>query len=314
MGKGFKAHEGVLGDDLGHLIEVACQERGLDVRVNSILNDSSATLLAQAYVDSDTSMALILGTGTNAAVFLPVSSLGSDKFGLRDAAWFQVAEKVIINTEVSMFGNGILPKTRWDSALNMAHTMPDFQPLEYMTTGRYLGELLRLIIVEAIDVCHLFGGVLPISLQKPYTLDTALLAAIEEDMSIGFISSAERVQKEFALERSPLPEEMIFLRAVVESISQRAAAYMATALHALWLLQHKDDNGRPAATSIAANGSVILMYPGFRMKCEEYIAQLIALSHPQRLGQEHHSVVLKGTTEATILGVAVAVAVADAEG
>ena len=312
MGKGFKAHEGVIGQDLGTLIELACRERGLQVRVNAIVNDSSATLLSQAYKDPATTMGLILGTGTNAAVYLPVKELGDNKFGMRDPSWFEQAEKVIINTEVSMFGKGIFPETRWDDQLNCAHIAPDFQPLEYMTTGRYLGEILRLVIAEAVETCHMFGGLMPDNICDRYTLDTAILAAIEEDTTIGCISSAERIQKEFGLFTLPTPAEMTFLRTVIEAISHRAAAYMATAVHALWSLEHDGSPETASKTSVAANGSVVLMYPGFRTRCQAYVADLIACNQGSGSSGCHHEVVIQPTYEATILGVAVAVAIADA--
>lgn len=312
MGKGFRAHEGIIGQDLGNLLELACRKRGLEVQVNAIVNDSSATLLSQAYKDSATTMGLILGTGTNAAIYLPVRDLGQDKFGMRHPSWFEQAERVIINTEVSMFGKGILPVTRWDEELNRTHSAPDFQPLEYMTTGRYLGEILRLVIAEAVGTCQMFDGLMPDSLSDRYTLDTALLAAIEEDTTIGCISSAERIQKEFGLPSLPTTAEMAFLRTVVEAVSHRAAAYMATAIHALWSLEHGGPHEATSKTSVAANGSVVLMYPGFRTRCQKYVADLIAAGQPSTSFGRNHEILLQPTHEATILGAAVAVAIADA--
>lgn len=312
MGKGFKAHIGVVGQDLGSLIEQACLHRGIKVRVNAVINDSSATLLSQAYKDPATKMSLILGTGFNAAIYLPVKDLGTGKFGSRDPSWFEHAQRVIINTEASMFGKHILPETRWDEALNRAHPLPDFQPLEYMTTGRYLGELLRLVIVEAVNTCNLFSGIVPEIIRDRYTVDTALLAAIEEDTTLGNARSAERVQKEFGLLNPPTPSDMSFLRSVVEAISRRATAYVAAAVHALWSLEHGDnlDLDRPSTTSIAANGSVVLMYPRFLNRCQSHIADIIKAG--QRNGTEpNHEVMIQSTNEATILGVAVAVAIAD---
>lgn len=311
MGKGFKAHEGVVGRDLGSLIEQACLDRGLQVKVNAVINDSSATLLSQAYKDPATKMGLILGTGTNAAVYLPVNMLGREKFGSRDSSWFEGAERVIINTEASMFGKHILPETRWDEELNRAHLLPDFQPLEYMTTGRYLGELFRLVIAEAVTTCDLFDGCMPELICDRYTVDTALLAAIEEDTSTDYATSAQRLQREFGLPDPPKTSEMSFLRSIAEVISRRAAAYMATAVHALWSLEPGNELGPSSRTSIAANGSVILMYPGFRSRCQKYIADMIEAEQRAGKRQHTHEVTIVPTNEATIMGVAVAVAIAD---
>ena len=124
-------------------------------------------------------MALILGTGMNAAVHIPVSALGKDKFGARPQSWHDRAQRVIVNTELSTFGKGVLVTTRWDECLNLMHIRPDFQPFEYLITGRYISEIVRLIILEAVETAGLFSGVVPDKLHEPYALDTAIMAVIE---------------------------------------------------------------------------------------------------------------------------------------
>lgn len=179
MGKGFMATHGVEGQDLRELIMHACRQRQLNVQFENIVNDSSATLLSQAYRDPSTRMSLILGTGTNAAVHLPVSALSKEKFGGRPQSWFDVATHVLVNTELSMYGKHVMPGSRWDDHLNETHALPDFQPLEQKVGGRYLGEIVRLILVEAIQTCGLFDGQMPERLQEPYALDTGVIAVFE---------------------------------------------------------------------------------------------------------------------------------------
>lgn len=315
MGKGFACHEGTIGMDLGELIESACARRNLKVRVDAIVNDSSATLLSQAYLEPATSMGLILGTGTNAAAYLPTSCMGKSKFGTRDPSWFERADKVITNTELSMFGKSILPETRWDELLNRQHQAPDFQPLEYMTTGRYLGELLRLVIVEAVESGELFEGILPESLLEPYTLDTEILAKLEMDTSKNLQESSVMLKKNWDLPHIPSLKEVSFLRTASEAISYRASAYIAVAVHALWVLQ-KDTDVNPSSasgtpmTSIACNGSVILKYPGFKDRCEEFLRQMISAGASTG-GLAGEKIVLQPTDEAAVFGAAVAVALAD---
>lgn len=179
MGKGFSASNGLLGRDLGGIIKSACQTRGIHVELAAIVNDSTAALLSEAYANSLTRFGLILGTGVNIAVHLPVPTIGREKFGDRPASWFEKASHVIVNTELGMFGKGILPVTRWDKALNEAHLRPDFQPLEHLVSGCYLGEMCRLALVEAITTTGLFGGFVPPSLLNPYSLDTETISFIE---------------------------------------------------------------------------------------------------------------------------------------
>jgi hexokinase len=179
MGKGFLANEGLVGEDLGEIIKTACQKKGLHVELSAIVNDSSAALLSEAYITPSTRFSLILGTGVNIAVHLPVTTIDQPKFGDRPSSWHEKASHVIVNTELGMFGHDILPLTRWDKLLNAAHPRPDFQPLEQLVSGYYLGEICRLALLEAIRTTGIFGGVVPSSLQTPYSLDTETLSMIE---------------------------------------------------------------------------------------------------------------------------------------
>lgn len=179
MGKGFLAANGLLGEDLGEVIKLACRSRGLNVELHAILNDSSATLLSQSYSHPSTRFGLILGTGVNIAAYLPVPLVGRAKFGIRPREWFDEASRVIVNTELGMFGRDALPLTRWDRLLKLGHPRPEFQPLEHMVSGFYLGEVCRLALVEAIERTGVFGGVVPPSLREAYALDTETLSLIE---------------------------------------------------------------------------------------------------------------------------------------
>jgi len=179
MGKGFLAADGLLGQDLGDLIQDSCSRKGLNIQLNAILNDSSATLLSKAYVDPNTRFALILGTGVNAAVHLPTHVFSPPKFGIRPDSWYQSAKHVIVNTELSMFGGAILPLTKWDKTLKSTHPRPDFQPLEHLVSGGYLGEIVRLVLIDGIENAGLFGGIIPSNLTEKDSLDTQTVSFVE---------------------------------------------------------------------------------------------------------------------------------------
>ncbi|RMD41842.1 hypothetical protein DV735_g3264, partial [Chaetothyriales sp. CBS 134920] len=288
MGKGFKASDGTLGIELADLLESACARQGVAVAVEAVINDGAATLLSQAYLDASTSVGLIVGTGCNTAVYVPTSVIGSSKLAGRDPAWLEKASRVVINTEMSMFGLGVLPRTRWDEIINVNTGKPDFQPLEFMTTGRYLGELLRLVIVDAVEHCQFFGGVLPPVLAEPYTLDTAILARMEEDQTDDLAPSTELITKAFELQTKPELDEIKFLRNATHAISLRAAAYLSAAIHAI----------------------VIIKYPGFKDRCANYVSSLIEEGFKAGTGPPPEKVVFEETFEAALFGAAVAVALA----
>ncbi|KAE8349251.1 hypothetical protein BDV28DRAFT_152071 [Aspergillus coremiiformis] len=334
MGKGFLCSNGTVGQELGDLIVQSCRKRNLNLQMGAIVNDSSATLLSRAYVDPKTRMSLILGTGTNMAIHFPVHAIGLTKFGTRPAGWFDYAKHVIINSELSMFGGKILPMTRWDDVINRTHLRPDYQPLEYMITGRYLGEIIRLIIVEAVETAQLFGGELPHSMRDAYSFDTSIVATIEADTSPSLTSSAALLQKEHTFLQAPPVEDLKFLRRVCQTVSNRAAGYLATAIHSMWCLRNEAEfpeltastsptkktqevtvieGGDTQSLTIACDGSVINKYPGFQERCQDYINQLLQETNASRGTLDaatNPSIRLDPAPESAILGAAVAVAVA----
>ncbi|KAF7718366.1 Hexokinase [Penicillium ucsense] len=332
MGKGFHCSEGTVGQELGDLLIQSCRKRSLNVSMAAIVNDSSAALLSRAYVEPKTRMSLILGTGTNMAIHFPVTEIGRGKFGVRPEGWFDYAKHVIINSEMSMFGGGVLPMTRWDEVLNRTHLRPDYQPLEYMITGRYLGEIVRLIIVEAVETAGLFGGELPHSMREPYSFDTSIVACIEDDSSASMSTSAALLQKLHTFPSFPPIEDLRFLRRVCQVVSRRAAGYLATAIHSMWCLRNEVECPTTLSTpddlvkstsevtvvesddteknvSIACDGTVINKYPGFRDTCQTYLDRVSAESH-HTVGS---AIRLEAAPESAILGAAVAVAVAIAD-
>ncbi|KAI1374494.1 hexokinase [Hypoxylon crocopeplum] len=333
MGKGFLATNGLLGQDLGEIIKFACKKQDLNVQLAAIVNDSSATLLSQAYVHASTRFGLILGTGTNIAVHLPVSAFSRTKYGKRAESWFESASHVIVNTELGMFGKDILPLTRWDELLNASHPRPDFQPLEHLLSGFYLGEICRLAIIEAIETAGLLGGELPPSLQKPYSLDTEILSRIEADTSPTLEKALAYFTAHHPCVTPPTISDIAAIRTIATFISRRSAALLAASVFSLWELRHETEAEYVAATlkrapsndsavvlpspsvdeeikdvevstKVAFNGSVIEHYPQYLGTCQRYIDDLVSRSeHPG-------SVDLVPALESSILGAAVALACA----
>lgn len=273
--------------------------------MDSIINDSSATLLSRAYEDPSTRFAVILGTGFNISVHLPVSALATTKFKGYPQKWLDEATHVLVNTECSMFGKNVFPTTRWDDQLNDAHMRPDFQPFEHMISGRYLGEIVRLIIVEAVRTAGLFSGEMPELLAEPYTLDTGTIAAMELDNSKRLTHATALFQSKHPSTKPPTCNDIQFVRQVSQLVSHRAAAFLATGIHALWTLRTEAEGLTPATAghmSIGCNGSVIEKYPFFRELCQSHLDELTTAS-----GAESKSISLEIAVESAIYGAAVAV-------
>ncbi|ODA82421.1 hypothetical protein RJ55_00928 [Drechmeria coniospora] len=323
MGKAFLADKGLLGEDLGRIVKQACGNRGLHVELRAILNDSSACLLSQAYSHPSARFGLILGTGLNMAAYLPVAAIGKVKFGARPDAWFDGASHVIVNTELSMFGQGILPLTRWDRALAKELPRPDFQPLEQLVSGMYLGEIARLVLVEAIETAGLLGGLVPPSLRTRYSLSSETLSMIESDHSDDLSEATKLFSNRHPSPHTPTTSDLMAIKAIASFISVRSCALVATCVFTLWDVRLEAERAYLATlsesspdrkgveadmkleeTTVAFNGSVIENYPGYLSTCQRYIRDLVdGLNLP-----EPRRITLVSAKESSLMGAAVALA------
>lgn len=346
MGKGFLANKGLIGQDLGEIVKTACKRQGFDVQVEAILNDSSACLLSQAYTHTSTRFGLILGTGFNIGAYLPVPIIGRRKFGSRPVGWFDRASHVIVNTEMSMFGKNILPVTRWDRLLLDALPRPDFQPLEFMVSGMYLGEVARHALIEGIETTGIFGGVLPSSLNTPYSLGTETLSMIERlvlphettgplslltfrsDNSDGLSEARKIFAERHPSTHTPTTSDLFFLRSLASFISLRSSALVATCVYTLSQVRLESDKAYVSKlpessplrknaecelnlekTTVAFNGSVIEHYPNYLENCQRYADELVAGRDSPGMG----GIELVPAKESSLLGAAVASACVKAD-
>ncbi|KAF2761392.1 actin-like ATPase domain-containing protein [Pseudovirgaria hyperparasitica] len=309
MGKGFRASDGLIGKDLSLQLMEACRSKDLNVRVEAIINDSSATLLTRAFADNATRIALILGTGFNASAHLPVNLFSQEKFGSRPETWHEKAENVLVNTELSMFGKTVFPLTKWDEQIKKNHPKPDYQPFEHLIAGRYLGEITRLILLDAIKTAGLFGGEIPGNFSEEHSFDTAIMAAFESDETKHLSTASAAFLAAHPLKWTPSHSELHMIRQICSLVTHRAAAFLATGTHALWYLRTTAEGLNPAKSgriSIGCNGSVIERYPSFKTVCQTYLDDLTTMS-----GAQPNSVMLEPAVESAIFGAAVAASCED---
>ena len=246
----------------------------------------------------------------NAAIHLPISSLGRSKFGLRPFLWNTDNTHVLVNTELGMFGKSLFPVTRWDQTLNANHLLPDYQPFEYLVTGGYLSEIVRLILVEATQTTNLFGGRLPLSLWCPYSLNTHTIAIIHADTSPMLSKSCALIQQHHPSESPLTASDLEFIRQVIIIVSNRSSSYFTAGIHALWSLLNLTEGIDPATNngdniSIACDGSVINKYPGFMAKCQGILNRMT-----EKQGYGSARVVLEKAGESASQGAAIAAAMA----
>ena len=133
------AASGCVGEDVVALLQAQFVERGINLKVRALANDTVGTMEAAAYIHPDTVMGVILGTGTNAAYI---------EKGEKVRKWQGPPTKeMVINTE---WGNlqMVTYMNKYDSLIDAASDLPGAQTFEKMISGMYLGELCRLSILD----------------------------------------------------------------------------------------------------------------------------------------------------------------------
>ncbi|KAJ5980720.1 hypothetical protein N7481_008018 [Penicillium waksmanii] len=156
------------------------------LKIQAITNDTVATLASLAYAvkslpNSRVAMGIIVGTGCNATIPMKLSSLHESKAKNVNAMNAEAVE-TIVNTEWTISGAApplreLNITTKWDVELDRACARPGFQPFEYMTGGRYIGELIRLILFDYLtEIAGLSKRILPANLIQEYALTTTYIS------------------------------------------------------------------------------------------------------------------------------------------
>ncbi|KAF5962989.1 putative glucokinase [Fusarium bulbicola] len=142
-----------LGQDPCALLQEAIDEISLPVRVCVLANDAVGTLLTRAYTSktkNSTLASIILGTGTNAAYIERISNIQRLDTTADGAQYSNIDGVMVINTEWGSWDDGlkVLPQTRFDKLVDESSSDPGCGLLEKMVSGMYLGELLRLSLLD----------------------------------------------------------------------------------------------------------------------------------------------------------------------
>lgn len=220
------------------------------IKISAICNDTIATLVAFTYQlrrnpKRKAAMGLIVGTGSNATIPLALSKLHPSKRpkAVKDLNnhLSNLDLKIAVNTEWTIKGAaGPLYElqliTKWDSVLDAEGEAPGFQPFEYMTAGRYLGELGRLIIVDYFTThLHIPRNSLPPRLLLRHGLTTTFLGNIGPHLRGAQASMVRQLQAELppSLDSDSwkwTDEAAHMVYTVAKAVERRAAGMTAAAI------------------------------------------------------------------------------------
>lgn len=275
----------VEGRDINQLLAGALKRKGLpEVIPVAVINDTVGTLLAAAYSDPNTDIGSICGTGHNTCYLEPRPP--------------RAGGPMIINMESGNFDR--LSLNLFDQQLDLASEKPGEQRLEKMVSGRYLGELMRLVICDLVREGLLFRGRISGLCRfpfEPYSFGTEHLTLALTDETPGLTGLAARLEGSGV--KDPLYGELEALRVIASLLTTRSARLVAATY--LGVLTHLDPQ-LEAEHTVAVDGALYQKMPGF------YRSVRLALD--EVLPDGGSRVTLKLTKEGSGLGAAIAAAIA----
>lgn len=223
---------GVEGANITELLTASLQRCKLDsIRPVAIINDTVSTLLAAAYSDQRTAIGSICGTGHNTAYI-------ENYYG-------SPPKTMLINMESGNFNQ--LPLTEYDFRLDAVSAQPGKQQLEKCVAGRYIGELLRLILLDFIKSGFLTSIKQYDYITTPYSITAQDLSGLINNVPIGLNSKLSQ-------------EERKLLRAIAGLITKRSAQLVAASFCAVLRRINPDYTFN---YNIAIDGSLFEKMPGY---------------------------------------------------
>ncbi|EMC95452.1 hypothetical protein BAUCODRAFT_542085 [Baudoinia panamericana UAMH 10762] len=254
------AIKGVEGEDAAGQLRDAMAKRNLPIRLVALINDTTGAMIASAYNDPDTIVGAIFGTGCNAAYMENVGSIRKMKIDLPPDT------PMAINCEYGAFDNAhrVLPRTKYDVAIDEESPKPGEQSFEKLSAGLYLGEIFRQILLDLYERQVVLKGQDATSLKQPYALDTGFLSALENDPLPG-------VKAQFAelLKLKPTDEELWLCHRLAEIIAIRGARLCTCGISAICRMKGIKSG------HVAADGSVANKHPTFKQRWAQAMGEVL---------------------------------------
>lgn len=297
--KGFNIPD-VVGKDVCLLLQKQIDMLKLPVRVAALVNDTVGTLMSRSYASpgkSKTLLGAIFGTGTNGAYIEKLSKVKKPLQGNYTAS----TGEMVINVEWGAFDSELktLPTTPYDTAIDKQTFNPRMQMFEKQISGMYLGEILRLVILDMNKTASLFRddtsrdndfkGFTQIYPDSPLWtengVDSSILSLAAADNSSA-LSALRGAITQILKVHAPSSEDARAVKTVAHVIGRRAARLAAVAVGAIVIQSGRLGTSatEPAASlkadsaeeireedmvDVGVDGSLVEFYPGFEEQIRE---------------------------------------------
>lgn len=283
--KGFQT-KNVEGQDVVELLNNALERSGIRAKVTVLINDTVGTLISSAYDPSDgeTVAGVILGTGTNASYIESKANIEKLETGEKEGV-------MVINTEWGNFDSpaySVLEPTEFD--LTIDKNSPNFscQHFEKMVSGMYLGEIVRLALVDFAEA-GFFSHRNSSYILTPYRFGTEFMSEIERDDTMQLIH-VDAFLKRIDINNTSYQERKL-LKELCHAVALRSARLVSGAIAAIVDRMGKKDT----KSVVAIDGALFEHYPGYAGHIEQGLKEI-----------GYNNVVLKLIKEGSGYGAAIA--------
>ncbi|KAL3234885.1 Hexokinase-1 [Nakaseomyces bracarensis] len=296
--KGFDIPN-VEGHDVIPMLKEQIEKRNLPIDIVALINDTTGTLVASMYADADAKMGVIFGTGVNGAYYECVDDIPKLEGKLSED--FPAGSPMAINCEYGSFDNEhvILPRNKYDIAIDEESPRPGQQTFEKMSSGYYLGELLRLALLDCYDQGLIFKGQDVSKLKEAYIMDTSYPSKIEDDPFENLEDTDELIQSNLGIQTTC--QERKLIRRLCELIGTRSARLSVCGIAAICQKRGYESG------HIAADGSVFNLYPGFQERAAEGLRDIYGWKQDKK---ENYPIVIVPAEDGSGAGAAIIAALA----
>lgn len=158
-------------------------------------------------------------------------------------------------------------QTKYDITVDNNSENPSQQIFEKMISGKYLGELLRLVLIDMVNEQLIFDGKMPTIINTPQSLTTEVISLIESDPP-GTYTATRNFLRQIDV-KHPTDGDCMNIRYAAECISRRSANLVAAGLSVILNKMNEKD------VTIGVDGSVYRYHPFYHQLLVDKINELV---------------------------------------
>ncbi|TSK22587.1 Hexokinase-1 [Bagarius yarrelli] len=265
--KGFKATH-CEGNDVVDMLREAIRRRNeFDLDIVAVVNDTVGTMMTCAYEDPNCEIGLIAGTGSNVCYMEHMNNIETAE---GDEGY------MCVNTEWGGFGdNDNIEdiRTRFDrevdiGSLNLFCILNE--RFEKMTSGMYLGEIVRQILIDLTKRGLLFRGHITECLKTRGIFETKFLSQIESDR-LALLQVRSILQH---LGLNSTCNDSIIVKEVCGVVSRRAAQLCGAGMAAIVDKIRENRGLDHLDITVGVDGTLYKLHPHFSRILKDTVKEL----------------------------------------